>query len=143
MRQDSTSKIGFFAELIRDIKLREFKKRKSQQEEMFRLNEIRKTAQQRIQPMLSLVPEVPVKISNDKSKFITFELKVCAGQPAGSTNYKKYVQVFEEGSPQQWIELMQDLQEVWTQNSINGPSDRTATSLLKRETLTAMKRNVR
>ena len=42
-------------------------------------------------------------------QFITFELKVRAGQPAGSTNYKKYVRVFEEGSPQQWIELMQDV----------------------------------
>ena len=42
---------------------------------MFRLNEIRKTMQQHLQPMLSLIPEVPVKISNDKSKFITFEPK--------------------------------------------------------------------
>ena len=106
---------------------------------MFRLNEIMKTSQKRLQPVLSLVPEVPVKISDDKSKFITFELKVRAGQPAGSTSYKKYVRVFEEGSPQQWIELMQDLREIWTQNTINGPSDRTATvrSLLKGETLTA------
>ena len=34
---------------------------------------------------------------------------------------------------------MQDVKEIWTQNSINGPSDRTATirSLLKGETLTA------
>ena len=70
---------------------------------MFRLNEIRKTTQQRLQPVLSLMSETPVKVSDDKSKFITFELKVRAGQPAGSTNYKKYVRVFEEGSPQQWI----------------------------------------
>ena len=75
---------------------------------MFRLNKICKTTQQCLQPVLLLIPEVPVKISNDKTKFITFEPKVCAGQPAGSTSYKNYVWVIEEGSPQQWIELMQD-----------------------------------
>ena len=89
--------------------------------------------------MLSLVLEVPVKIFDDKSKFITFELKVCAGQPAGSTSYKKYVRGFQEGSTQQWIELMQDFCELWIQKSVNGPSDRTAAirSLLKGEALTA------
>ena len=89
--------------------------------------------------MLSLVPEAPLKIAKDKSKFITFELRVRAGQPAGSTTYKKYVRVFEEGSPNSGFDLAQDLLEIWTQNSINGPSDRTATirSLLKGETLTA------
>ena len=47
--------------------------------------------------------------------------------------------MFEEGPPQQWVDLAQDLLGIWTQNSINGPSDRTATiwSLLKGETLTA------
>ena len=138
--QDSTVTIGFFSGLIRDIKIREFRKGKTQ-EQMFRLNKIRKTMQQRLQPVLSLIPEVPVKISDDKSKFIIFELKIRAGQPAGSTSYKKYVQVFEEGSPQHWIELMQDLREIWTQNSINRRSDRTAIirSLLRMETLTAFK----
>ena len=92
MLQDSTVKIGFFSDLIRDIKIREFRKGKTQ-EKMFRLNEIRKTTQQHLLPVLSLIPEVPVKISDDKSMFITFELKVCAGQPAGSTSYKKHVRV--------------------------------------------------
>jgi hypothetical protein len=47
--------------------------------------------------------------------------------------------VFEEGSPQQWINLIQDLEEIWTQNSVNGPSDRTSTihALLKGDSLTA------
>jgi hypothetical protein len=115
---------------------------------MFRLAELQKTAQQRLQPVRSLVPEpplkisedkelpfkisedtelplkifedknLPLKISEDKSKFTTFELKVRAGQPAG-----KYVRVFEEGSPQEWIDLAQDLRKNWAQNSINGLSD--------------------
>jgi hypothetical protein len=47
--------------------------------------------------------------------------------------------VFEEGSPQQWIDLIQDLEEIWTQNSVNGPSNRTSTirALLKGKSLTA------
>jgi hypothetical protein len=48
------------------------------------------------------------------------------------------VRVFEEGSLQLWINLIQDLEEIWTQNSVNGPSDRTLTirALLKGESLT-------
>jgi hypothetical protein len=39
----------------------------------------------------------------------------------------------------QWINLIQDLEEIWTQNSINGPSNQTSTihTLLKGESLTA------
>jgi hypothetical protein len=51
----------------------------------------------------------------------------------------KFVPVFEEGSPQQWIDLIQDLEEIWMQNSVNSPSDRTSTirALLKGKSLTA------
>jgi hypothetical protein len=92
-----------------------------------------------LQPVLPLLPEVLLTKDQDKSKFINFELKSRAGQPAGSTTYKKFVGVFEEGSPQQWINLIRDLEEIWTQNSVNGPSDRTSTirALLKGESLTA------
>jgi hypothetical protein len=47
--------------------------------------------------------------------------------------------VFEEGSPQQWIHLIQDLEEIWMQNSVNGCSNQTSTirALLKGESLTA------
>jgi hypothetical protein len=92
-----------------------------------------------LQPVLPLLPEVLPTKDQDKSKFINFELKSRAGQPAGSTTYKKFVRVFEEGSPQQWIDLIRDLEEIWTQNSVNGPSDRTSTirTLLKGESLTA------
>jgi hypothetical protein len=92
-----------------------------------------------LQPVLPLLPEVLPTKDQDKSKFINFELKSRAGQPAGSTTYKKFVRVFEEGSPQQWIDLIRDLEEIWMQNSVNGPTDRTSTirALLKGESLTA------
>lgn len=92
-----------------------------------------------LQPILALVPEALPTKEEEKNKFLSFELKTRAGQPAGSTTYKKYVRVFEEGTPYQWIELVKDLSEIWTQNSVNGPTDRTATirALLKGESLTA------
>jgi hypothetical protein len=74
-----------------------------------------------LQPVLPLVPETLPTKEQDKSKFISFKLKSRAGQPAGLTTYKKFVRVFEEGAPQQWIDLIHDLKEIWTQNSVNGP----------------------
>ena len=92
-----------------------------------------------LQPVLPLVPEkLPTK-EDDKSIFLTFELKTQEGQPDGATKYKKSVRKFEEGSPQQWIDLIKDLQEIWKQNSIKEGSDRAATvrSLVKGESATA------
>ena len=91
-----------------------------------------------LQPVLPLVPEALPGLEEDKSQFISLELKTRAGGPATST-YKKYVRKFEEGTPQQWIELLKDFDEIWQQNSINGGADRTATvrSLLRGDSLTA------
>jgi hypothetical protein len=33
---------------------------------------------------------------------------------------KKYVKKFEEGNPQEWIDMLKDLKEIWTQNSMTG-----------------------
>lgn len=102
-------------------------------------NKLPKTSNTFLKPVLPLVPEVLPTNEEDKTKFKSFELKTRAGQPAGSTSYKKYVRVFEEDSPAQWIELMRDLNEIWTQNSVNGATDRASTirALLKGESLTA------
>ena len=47
--------------------------------------------------------------------------------------------MFEEGSPQEWLELLKDVDEVWTQNTINGPTDCVATmhAALRGDSLTA------
>jgi hypothetical protein len=65
-----------------------------------------------LQPVLPLLPEVLPTKDQDKAKFISFELKSRAGQPAGWTTYKKFVCVFQEGTPQQWIDLIGDLEEI-------------------------------
>jgi hypothetical protein len=92
-----------------------------------------------LQPVLPSLPEVLLTKDQDKAKFISFKLKSRAGQPARGTTYKKFVHVFKEGMPQQWINLIRNVEEIWTQNTVNGPSDRTSTirALLKGESLTA------
>jgi hypothetical protein len=92
-----------------------------------------------LKPVLPLVPDSIPSADGDKGKFLTFELKARAGAPADSTKYKKQVRKFEEDSPQAWLDLVHDVQEIWTQNTINGPTDRAATwrALLKGESLTA------
>ena len=91
-----------------------------------------------LQPVIPLIPEaLPIK-EQDKAKFISLVLKNRAGGPNTST-YKKYVRKFEEGSVQEWIDLLKDFDEIWTQNVIHGGSDRAATvrALTHGETLSS------
>jgi hypothetical protein len=62
------------------------------------------------------------------------------GQPATGTKYKKQVRKFEEGTPQQWIDFLRDLQEIWAQNSIVGGTDRASTvrAVVKGERITSL-----
>jgi hypothetical protein len=92
-----------------------------------------------LQLVLPLLPEVLPMKDQDKLKFVNFKLKSCAGQPAGSTTYKKFVRVFEDGSLQHWIDLFQDLWEIWMHNIVKSPSNRISTipALLKGKSLTA------
>jgi hypothetical protein len=89
-----------FGELIKNLKIQTY------QEEM--RFPVKKTSFSRhrgklkpspLQLVLPLLPEVLPTKDQDKSKFFNFELKFRAGQPTGSTTYKKFVRVFEEGSP--------------------------------------------
>jgi hypothetical protein len=74
----------------------------------------------------------------DKTKFIQLDLKVRAGTGVSTSSYKKTMRVFELGSPQEWLDTLQDVKEVWRQNSVNGPQDRAGilAALLKGSTLT-------
>ena len=92
-----------------------------------------------LQPILPLIPEkLPTK-DDDKGAFLTFELKMQFDQAENGTKYKKAVRKFEEGTPQQWVDLVKDLKEIWKQNGIEEGSDRVATikSLVKGESGTA------
>ena len=65
------------------------------------------------------------------------ELKSQAGT-AGSSTYKKKIALFDQGTPQEWIDTQRDIFEVWKQNSIAVPEDRIAIirAVLRGETLT-------
>ena len=43
-----------------------------------------------------------------------------------SGTYKKHIVLFNEGTPQQWIDAQRDIAEVWKQNNITQPDDRVA-----------------
>ena len=53
------------------------------------------------------------------------DLKSQAGV-AASGSYKNYLALFDEGSPQEWIDTQRDILEVWIQNSITASVDRMA-----------------
>ena len=132
----STKKISPFAKLIRRIQVQDYKSRGKM---LSFASRIPKKKGGTLQPVLPLIPEkLPTK-EDDKSIFLTFELKTKVGQADDATKYKKAVRKFEEGSPQQWIDLLKDLREIWTQNSIVEGGDRAATvrSLVKGESATA------
>jgi hypothetical protein len=46
-----------------------------------------------------------------------------ASHLSDSTKYKKSVQKYEEESPQEWINMLKDLEEIWTQNPMTGGRD--------------------
>ena len=133
-----SNKISPFGELIKKIKIAEYRLKMRFPTKPFANGNLAFKPSP-LQPVLPLIPDVLPTKDQDKSKFVSFELKVRAGQAAGSTTYKKFVRVFEEGTPQQWIDLVRDVEEIWIQNSINGPTDRMATihAILKGESLTA------
>jgi hypothetical protein len=73
-----------------------------------------------MQPILPLVPKRLELDNKDKTTFITFDLKVCAGTGAGTPSYKKHMRTFDKGTPQEWMESLTDLGEIWQQNSVSG-----------------------
>jgi hypothetical protein len=129
------SKIPPFAELIRRIKIDEHNKAKMLSARIPKKNPAPNT----LKPVLPMIIEKSESFEDDKSRFITIELRARVNAPASSAAYKKYIKKFEEGSAQEWIDLQRDSEEIWTQNSITGGTDRasTARALLRGESLTS------
>src|SRR6187200_2087079 len=89
-----------------------------------------------LKPVLPLVPDTQTKSEDEQKKTITMELKFQAGA-AGSATYKKKISLFDEGTPQEWIDAQRDIFEVWRQNAIAAPEDRVSIikAVLRGETL--------
>ena len=73
---------------------------------------------------IKLIPEVPPEKEEDKSKFITIELKCQAGGRANSPTYKKHIRTFENGTPQEYVAVRLAMEEVWRQNSVQEAADK-------------------
>jgi hypothetical protein len=105
------TKITQFKELFWKIKIQ-------QRKEMLSMNNKIPRAKKsgHLLPVLPLIPQKTTKMEEEKGKFIAFDLKTRVGQPSDATKYKKYVRKLEEGNPQEWIDMLRDLEEIWTQN---------------------------
>jgi hypothetical protein len=75
----------------------------------------------------------------DKVAYITFTLQVSKGSGPGTLTYRESIRTFEEGDPQQWMEVITGLKEIWAQNSIMVLMDmsNTAMAILKGDSLTS------
>jgi hypothetical protein len=73
----------------------------------------------------------------DKAAYITFSLQVSEGLVPGTPTYRKSIRTFDEGDPQQWMEVITGMKEIWAQNSITVPTDMpsTAVAILKGDSL--------
>jgi hypothetical protein len=83
---------------------------------------IKRNQQYKTSGMQPILPLVPQRLESDH----TFDLKVLAGSGARTPSYKKHMQTFDKGTPQEWMELLTGLRKIWQQNSVNSAHDRAA-----------------
>ena len=75
------------------------------------------TLKGKLQPCLTLVP--PTNKEVDETEIIEFTLKLRAGSGANAPTYKRKVARFNGGSPAEWIEVLEALDEIFAQNGLN------------------------
>ena len=56
------------------------------------------------------------KSTVEDSDMVQFTLMVKAGSGATASTYKKKVARFHSGNVSEWIEVLESLEEIWTQN---------------------------
>jgi hypothetical protein len=141
-------KIPAFGELLKRIRHLEFKTFTAKQKQilqdkedgMYPFNKKTFKKSSPIQPILPLIRiAATAEDDKEKTKFITFTLKVRAGGNAASPTYKKAMQIFEDGTPQEWMDVLTGVREIWRQNAIANAQDRAATvaAIIKGDSLTA------
>ena len=90
-----------------------------------------------IQPCLTLVP--PPKSAVEETDLVEFSLKVRAGSAASAPTYKRKVARFAGGTPAEWIEVLEALEEIFAQNSLTSAEDQEniVKTILRGDSLTA------
>jgi hypothetical protein len=92
-----------------------------------------------------LPPEASdVEDKKEESDYVTFTLKVRAGTGSTAPSYKMKVAKFEDGTPAEWIDVVNALEEVWKRNSMNLAHDREASikTILREDALTAFEASI-
>ena len=89
------------------------------------------------QPCLTLV-STP-RSNPDETELVQFTLKVRAGSNSSAPTYKRKVARFAGGTPAEWIEVLEALDEVFAQNSLTSAEDRVnvVRTILRSDSLTA------
>jgi hypothetical protein len=103
------TKIKQFKELFWKIKIQQRKEMLSMNNKIPR---VKKSGH--LLPVLPLIPQKTTKMEEEKGRFIAFDFKTRVGQPSDATKYKKYLRKFKEGKPQEWIDMLRDLEEIWS-----------------------------
>ena len=74
-----------------------------------------------------LVRESTPSASDEPQRFCEMQLMCKAGATlADAQRYKKKFRIFEDGSPQDYIDAREGIAEIWKQNSVSVPEDRVA-----------------
>jgi hypothetical protein len=138
-------KISPFGVLYKKIKIAQYClhvtwKREKEEEMRFQKRQVHTKKNPKFLPVILLLS---TKLLSDELKdnvaYITFTLQVSKGLAPGTPPYRKSIKTFEEGDPQQWMEVITGLKDIWAQNSIMAPTDmlNTAVALLKGDSLTS------
>jgi hypothetical protein len=138
-------KIPPFGNLYKKIKIAQYRLHnawKQEQDKEMRFHK-RQVTYKKSPGFVPVIPLVPTQLTaeelKDKSAYIIFTLQVSRGTGPGTPNYKKSVRTFEDGDPQQWMDVMTGLREIWLQNSIHDAKDMSnaVAAILKGDSLTA------
>jgi hypothetical protein len=139
-------KILLFGALYKKIKIAQYCLHltwKREKEEEMRFQKRQAYNKKTTPKFLPVIPLLPMKLSLDELKdkvvCFTITLQVSKGSGPGTPTYRKIIRTFEEGDPQQWMEVITGLKEIWAQNSITEPTDmsNTALAILKGDSLTS------
>jgi hypothetical protein len=138
-------KIPPFGVLYKKIKIPQYClhltwKREQEEEMRFQKHQVYNKKSPKFLPVIPLLPTKLLSDElKDKAAHITFTLQVSEGLAPGTPTYRKSIRTFEEGDPQQWMEVITGLKEIWAQNSIPEPRDmwNTTVVILKGDGLTS------
>ena len=90
-------------------------------------------------PALTLTKEKTEEQDGKKSNnYVSMEVKTRTNAGEGIPKIRRYIKIFEDGTPRDWLETMQAIKEIFTMNSVNGAHDQkgTITQVLRGDPLT-------